>query len=102
MSDGVMLCACGDWRPLQHMYFRPCERRITGPSFEVACVDCIVSDGGDIGALLTMADALRFSEWEREQYAAYERAGYEAEQGEPDEWSAYMSLPRRTRNYGLK
>ena len=46
--ENVMECACGDLRPLSQMYLRCTGGSEHKMNWTVQCIDCLVSEGGDL------------------------------------------------------
>ena len=58
MTAYVMECACGDQRELSQMYLRCTGGGDHVMHFEVACIDCTITDGHDTDQMLTLAELL--------------------------------------------
>ena len=68
MTDNrVMLCACGDWRPLEQMYLRFLEGRNIRDQYVVECVDCVAGQDSLL-PMPTLADML--AAWNERQKLA--------------------------------
>ena len=68
-TEHVMLCACGDDRPLEQMYLRVETgfrvlrdgRDLWVTRYVVECIDCTISQGVDVDGLATMTNAFEAS-----------------------------------------
>ena len=58
MTADVMECACGDLRELSQMYLRCTGGGDQVMHFEVACIDCTITEGHDTDQMLTLAELL--------------------------------------------
>ena len=57
--EGAMDCACGDTTNIHNMHLLPGRRESLGrPVYEAMCIDCVITDGGDIDQSRTVAELL--------------------------------------------